>query len=125
MLSVAVVAGVVWVVSADGWQVNRLVVRIWWFLRPVLPAGTLPEDVDVGLNVAMMLVPALLGTLTFPRVRWWWFVLAGFVASLAIELTQYYWLDSRSAQVADVVANTAGALVGALSGRLLNRRRIT
>jgi glycopeptide antibiotics resistance protein len=47
----------------------------------------------------------------------------GFAGSLAVELVQALFLDARSAQAIDVVANTSGAMAGALLGDLVRRRR--
>ena len=56
----------------------------------------------------------LLAALTFPRHPWANWVVYGFVVSGAVELLQGFYLSPRSAQFVDVVANTLGALLGAV-----------
>lgn len=73
-----------------------------------------PGRVEFLLNAAMFAPIALLATLTFPRHPWANWVVYAFVASALVELLQGVYLPPRSAQFVDVVANTLGALVGAL-----------
>jgi len=47
-----------------------------------------------------------------PR-RWWWGVVTGFAVSACIEVGQLLFLSHRVATVNDVIANTAGAFLGA------------
>jgi glycopeptide antibiotics resistance protein len=51
--------------------------------------------------------------------KWWWAVVAGFAVSCLIELSQLVLLPGRFATPADVVANTTGAVFGALLAVLL------
>ncbi len=71
-------------------------------------------------NVAMFVPLGLLVILW--RGRWWQGILAGVVASSAIELTQLFFLPTRIADVRDVVANTLGAAIGVGVGLVLSRR---
>lgn len=68
--------------------------------------------VESGAN-AVMFVPlgALIALSVAPRL-WWTSVAAGFVLSVGIELCQKFFLPHRFASVGDVIANTAGALIG-------------
>ena len=65
--------------------------------------------------------------MALPRHHWANWVVYGFVLSCAVELVQGLVLPPRSAQFEDVVANTLGALVGALAAvpvsRVLEKRR--
>jgi hypothetical protein len=81
--------------------------------------------VEFGLNAAMVAPLVLLAVLLWPRWRWERWTAYAFVASCAVELVQALWLPMRSAQYADVIANTLGAGAGAILGRLLvlSRRR--
>jgi VanZ family protein len=54
-------------------------------------------------------------------VGWFVWVLAGFVAACGIEATQMLFLSGRQPSAVDVVANTLGALVGAVLAVLLLR----
>ena len=78
--------------------------------------------VEAILNAGMFLPAAALALLSWPRLRWADVVVFGFAASLAVELIQYFFLSARSAQTLDIVANTFGALVGALLGEALRQR---
>lgn len=111
---------VVWLVFiADGWTVNRLVVRIWsWPLR--WGWSMTPEHMDAVLNTLMLLPLALLAALWAPRVRWWVWGLAGLAGSLGIEGLQLLFLP-RDASWFDVLFNTIGAFLGAGIGELINR----
>ena len=80
-----------------------------------LPAAlTEPGRVEFVLNAAMFAPVALLAALTWPRHHWANWVVYGFAGSVAVEAVQALFLPERSAQFVDVVANTLGALAGAL-----------
>ena len=82
-----------------------------------------PVNVEWGLNVLMFVPLSLLGSAFRPGWTWRDWVGVGFLASGLIELVQLVFLPERTASFADVVANTLGALIGALlaphAGRLL------
>lgn len=111
---------VIWLVFiADGWTVNRLVVRIWSY--PLRWGWSMtPDDMDAVLNTLMLLPVALLAALWMPRVRWWFWGIVGMLGSLGIEAIQYLYLP-RHADWWDVLFNTIGAFLGALLGELINR----
>lgn len=76
-------------------------------------------DYDFVQNLAnvLMFVPfGFLVVLLVGRRRWWLGIVLGFIGSCAIELAQHFFLPARFATIADVVANTAGAAIGALLG---------
>ena len=70
--------------------------------------------VEFTANIALFVPVGLLGVLLLGRARWWVAVVAGFAASSLIELGQLTFLPSRYATVMDVIANTSGAMLGAL-----------
>ncbi|MBB6628482.1 VanZ family protein [Nocardioides sp. KIGAM211] len=78
-------------------------------------AMTEPARVEFLLNAAMFAPVAFLAALALPRQHWATWVVWGFVLSGAVELLQGVLLPPRSAQFEDVVANTLGALVGAVA----------
>lgn len=78
--------------------------------------------VEALVNTVLFIPPSALALLVFPRLRWSDVVVAGFVGSLAVELIQGLILSDRSAQAIDVVANTSGALIGALVGLAVLRK---
>ncbi len=107
-----------------GWPLNRLTVELYVFFRSdvaIAPSWALPEHYGVLLNVVLF-VP--LGVLVVMATdwSWWWVTIAAALASTAIELGQREWL-TREASVQDIVANTLGALVGAVAVSLVRRAR--
>ena len=86
-------------------------------LRLGLPGALVdPLQVEFFLNCLILAPATFLGSLLIPRVsvaRW---TLAGFAASSVVELAQLA-LPDRTATVADVVANTLGAALGAWCAR--------
>lgn len=79
--------------------------------------------VEMASNVILFLpLGALVTRILGPRL-WWGGVAVGFLLSVLVELAQLLFLPARFASVIDVAANTAGALVGALSALLFMARR--
>lgn len=87
-----------------------------------LPRPTGYDVVQTAANVVLF-VP--LGWLAVALTRWsWWQVtVAGLVLSSGIEVGQALLRPERFATVSDVVANTSGALLGAVAAALLLQRR--
>ena len=73
-----------------------------------------PSRVEFIVNVGVIAPAAALGSVVWPRTTWRDWTAYGFVFSASIELTQGLPLPTRSARFDDVVANTLGALVGAV-----------
>jgi glycopeptide antibiotics resistance protein len=73
-----------------------------------------PSRVEFIVNVAVIAPAAALGSVVWPRTTWRDWTAYGFVFSASIELTQGLLLPTRSARFDDVVANTLGALTGAV-----------
>lgn len=71
------------------------------------------DVVQVGANVALFVPLGVFAMLLWPRLRWGHAVLLGFLLTSAIELAQQLTRPERTASLGDVVANTAGAAVGA------------
>ena len=84
--------------------------------------ATAPGRVEMLLNAAMFAPVTLLAVLTWPQVHWAVWVVYGFVGSACVEAVQGLLLAARSAEYVDVVANTLGALVGAVVALGLTRR---
>jgi VanZ family protein len=84
----------------------------------VLRAAQLPvpahSPLEVASNVVLFVPFSLLGLLIWPSRRVLGWTAAGALLSATIELVQLVFLPHRFATVSDVVANTTGALLGAL-----------
>lgn len=93
----------------------------WLGLHGVPTTFTQPARVEFFLNAAMFAPVAFLAALALPRHPWANWVVYGFVLSAGVELLQGLFLPPRSAQFVDVVANTLGALVGALAALPLTK----
>jgi VanZ like family len=68
-------------------------------------------------NVALFVPVAFVCATLWRRVPVWAWTGLGLVASLCVESVQALFLAGRQAQVQDLVANTLGALLGALLAR--------
>ncbi|MDR7252097.1 hypothetical protein J2X46_001073 [Nocardioides sp. BE266] len=75
--------------------------------------------VEFVLNVVAFAPVPFLGAMLWDRLTWRDWTAGGFVASFAVEVVQAVALSERSATMSDVVANTLGALVGAVAGAAL------
>ena len=90
----------------------------------------IPDTVATGARVeflcnVLIIVPiSLLGSLIRPSWTWRDWLALGFVLSGAVELGQALFLPDRSAQFADLVANTLGAGLGAVVAALVRRRLV-
>lgn len=105
--------------TADGWAVNRWNVRAWTVVTAVTGGrGVItPEVFAVLANVALF-VP-LCAALAVLVPRWIW-VLVIAALSTGVEAYQSA-LGTRTADVGDVLANTAGAVLGVALGRGIRR----
>lgn len=89
-----------------------------------LPAAV--AVVEVGLNVVLFVPLSLLGAFVLDRWQVLGWTLAGLVLTMLVEGVQGAFLSGRSATPSDVVANTAGTLLGILAAhacRLTGWRR--
>ena len=75
--------------------------------------------VELASNVILFLpLGALVARILGSRL-WWGGIAIGFVISVLIEFAQLVFLPARFPSVADVAANTFGAMVGALAALVL------
>ena len=88
------------------------------------PAWISDGQVGFAANVLLFVPISFLGSRLLPRWRWAAWLVAGLAGATAIETTQMLFLSHRHASVADVVANTLGAVTGyAIAVVILRRRR--
>jgi glycopeptide antibiotics resistance protein len=85
-----------------------------WFQDLGAPPQLTDERIEVICNVLLFVPMSLLGSLLKPQWTWSSWVVVGYCATFSIELVQALFLPGRSATMQDVVANTGGALIGAL-----------
>lgn len=67
---------------------------------------------EFSANTALFIPVGLLLGLLLPRTLWWAVGLAGLGASFGIEFGQALLLPARVASLSDIIANTAGAVLG-------------
>jgi glycopeptide antibiotics resistance protein len=91
---------------------TRLIVELGELGVP--PEWRTVSRIDFLANVALLVPPVAAAAMLLPRPTWRDWTAYGFVASAAVEATQALFLSERAASFSDVVANTTGALVGAL-----------
>jgi VanZ family protein len=73
------------------------------------------DTVEIAANVLMFVPLGALLVLAVPRLPWWWAPIAAGVFSCAIEGAQFAFVAQRNATWVDAVANTSGAVIGALA----------
>lgn len=95
---------------------NRLLA---WLAQRESTAWITFDRVEFGANVAMFVPLGVFAVLWFGVRGWWTAPLLGLLTSGAIELVQATFLDSRVADVRDLIANTLGAVIGMLLMLLL------
>ena len=69
---------------------------------------------EVLMNAVIVAPVTLLASIVWPAWSWRDWTAGAFIAALLVEATQEVLLPGRQAAFSDVVANTAGALAGAL-----------
>ena len=97
-------------------------------LRAVLDRLRIPEVItpwhlEFVTNVLLFVPLSLLGATFRPRWRSVHWVGAGLLGTTVVEAGQWLFLPGRSTQLADLVANTSGALLGYLFVLLWSRWR--
>lgn len=101
---------------------SSLVVDLVRGLQLVLPDRVVTfSRAEVALNAVIIAPLSFLGWLALTRVRWQDWVAYGFLGSTTVELLQGVLLPARQGSFSDIVANTLGALIGALLARILFR----
>ena len=74
---------------------------------------------EVVMNAVIVAPVTFLASLSWPARSWRDWTAVGFLAAVAVELAQGLLLPDREAAFSDIVANTAGALMGALAAAVI------
>ena len=74
-----------------------------------------PSRVEFIANVLILVPLSFLGSALLPRLTWRDWTAYAFVLSGCVEMVQAVVFPARSATFKDVVANTSGALLGAIA----------
>jgi len=92
---------------------HATIAHILWVLHKYgMPHFINYSVVEFTANIALFLPVGLLVVFYVGMRRWWLGFVVGFAASSIIELGQLLFLAQRFPSVADVVANTTGAIFG-------------
>ena len=89
----------------------------------VSPELLTPTRAEFLCNAAILMPVSALGSIVWPRTTWREWTAYGFLGAGLVELIQGLLLPGRDASYVDVVANTLGAMGGAVVVTLLSRRR--
>jgi glycopeptide antibiotics resistance protein len=123
ILTVLYLAGVAWVTLGPEPYDARTSSVLWRFLdffgRHEETDWITFDRVEFVANIAMFIPLGVFLVLLFGRRRWWLAILACAVLSCAIELSQGALLPTRVSDLHDVVANSAGGVIGVLLGVVL------
>ena len=76
---------------------------------------------EVVMNAVIVAPVTFLGSMVRPRLTWRDWTAWGFAAAASVETIQLVVLPGRHASFSDVVANTGGALLGALAMVVVRR----
>jgi glycopeptide antibiotics resistance protein len=113
---VALACIVFWPSPVDRPVDHSLFETIGWVRSLGIPPWLFSYNViEFTANILMFAPFGIIVALRMPRRLWWVAVMAGALASAAVELSQGLFLAQRDASWSDIVANTAGAAVGALA----------
>lgn len=128
--SLAVALLVIYLVAAAtlflwprGGGLHRVHLDIWLVLRTWgMSASISPDATEFVLNMLVFLIGALLLAAVFPTVRIRYWVAAGVLISLGIEVAQGTLLPERNMDWVDVAANSLGAVVGGVLVRMVRHK---
>lgn len=101
---------------------GQLASTLYLLHRHGVPAWVNYAFIEAAANVAIFIPLGIVGSLAFPAKLWWQLAALGMLVSGCIELGQHLFLHDRFATLSDVVTNTAGAALGALSVTLIRHK---
>ena len=104
----------VWLPNPDAVQYTGIVAVVARWFEPLgLPFEPTYIVLEILANVVLFVPFGILALTAFRGMRVWSATLAGLATSCLIEGVQLF-LPTRYSTVSDLIANTAGALIGAL-----------
>jgi len=112
-----------WPSPVDQPMTGQLSVILGFLHRQGIPGWVNYGFVEASGNVVLFMPFGFVGAFAFPRTRWWHIDAFGFLVSGSIELGQFLFLHARSASLWDIVANSCGAVFGALLAALSKKGR--
>lgn len=101
-----------WPTPVDRPAAGRLQAALFALHRAGLPDLINYSFVEFASNILLFAPIGILAALAFPHFHRGRIVLAAFLASCAMELGQKLFLHDRFPSAMDIVANTAGAMLG-------------
>ncbi|MBG6058641.1 hypothetical protein RCH16_002290 [Cryobacterium sp. MP_M5] len=112
VLALALVA--LWPTPVDHSGHDSLLAGLDWLQAHGGPVWLRYSLVEFTANILLFIPAGLFLVVLAGARRWWLGVLTGFTVSAALELGQLVFLPDRVASVNDILANTSGAVIGAV-----------
>lgn len=111
---------VVWLPAEQAGRVTGIVLRIARSLayRTDIPLVYTYTVLEFVANIVLFIPFGLLLALAWSRLKTWHLAVLGLVTSGVIEVVQLF-LSTRFSTISDLIANTAGAVVGCLVVHLI------
>ncbi|KIC69481.1 teicoplanin resistance protein VanZ [Pseudarthrobacter phenanthrenivorans] len=100
---------------------GQLVRGLYLLHRQGVPTWVNYAAIEAAANIAIFIPLGIVSSLAFPAKLWWQLAALGMLVSGCIELGQLLFLHDRFATLSDVVTNTAGAALGALTVKLFRQ----
>lgn len=122
--TLAILALTLWPNPDDGNGTPLARAIVDWLYTIGMPTAITFEAVEFTANIVMFVPFGLFLALSLPRWMWPWTVVLGLAFTLLVEFLQAAFLPERFPTVSDLVANTAGALIGGALSLLGGRRRL-
>lgn len=113
---------IVWLPGEQASRVTGVVGRVARSLADRLDASFLHTytALEFLANIALFIPFGLLLALAWSRLKTWHLAVLGLLTSGLIEFVQFF-LPTRFPTISDLVANTAGAVIGCLFVRIIGR----
>jgi glycopeptide antibiotics resistance protein len=126
ILAVLVAMGLIlfWPTHVDAPLYGPLLASLRWLHDHGIPEWFDYAFVEFTANILLFVPLGALVASLLMRPLWWASAVIGLTFSLVAEFTQEVFLPGRTGSAGDLVANTAGALLGGAVVRLVARRDV-